>query len=58
MKRLADGGTSFITLIHGADVSEDKAQELYEQVNAKFGNAEVMLINGGQPVYYYIVSVE
>ncbi len=58
VKRLADGGTSFITLIHGADVSEDKAQELYEQVNAKFGNAEVMLINGGQPVYYYIVSVE
>ena len=58
VKRLADGGTSFITLIHGADVSEDKAQELYEQVNAKFGNAEVMLINGGQPVYYYIISVE
>jgi len=58
VKRLADGGTSFITLIHGADVSEDKAQELYEQVKAKFGNAEVMLINGGQPVYYYIISVE
>ncbi|MDE5577323.1 MAG: hypothetical protein K2J11_08050 [Oscillospiraceae bacterium] len=58
VKRLADGGTTFITLIHGTDVSEEKAQELYEHVKSKFGNAEVMLINGGQPVYYYIISVE
>ncbi|MGN0675863.1 MAG: DAK2 domain-containing protein [Oscillospiraceae bacterium] len=57
-KRLADGGTSFITLIYGADVSDEKANELCEQVRNKFGNAEVMLINGGQPVYYYIISVE
>lgn len=57
-KRLADGNTSFITLIYGADVSEEKAAELYERVKAKFDGAEVMLINGGQPVYYYIISVE
>lgn len=57
-KRLADGNTSFITLIRGADVSEEKAAELYERVKAKFDGAEVMLINGGQPVYYYIISIE
>ena len=57
-KRLADGNTSFITLIHGADVSESKAEELYRRVSDKFDGAEVMLINGGQPVYYYIISVE
>lgn len=57
-KRLADGNTSFITLIHGADVSESKAEELYKRVSDKFDDAEVMLINGGQPVYYYIISVE
>lgn len=57
-KRLADGNTSFITLIHGADVSESKAEELYQKVSDKFDDAEVMLINGGQPVYYYIISVE
>ena len=57
-KRLVDGNTSFITLIHGADVSESKAEELYKRVSDKFDDIEVMLINGGQPVYYYIISVE
>ena len=57
-KKLMNGGSSYITLIYGADVSEEKAQELYSRVKEKFGDAEVMLINGGQPVYYYIISVE
>lgn len=57
-KKLMNGSASFITLIYGTDVSEEKAQEVYEHVKAKFDNAEVMLINGGQPVYYYIISVE
>ena len=57
-KRLVDGNTSFITLIHGADVSESKAEELYQKVSDKFDDAEVMIINGGQPVYYYIIYVE
>lgn len=58
VKKLANGSTSFITLIHGEGISEEAAQEVYEHVKAKFGNAEVMLVNGGQPVYYYIISVE
>lgn len=57
-KKLMNGSSSYITLIYGADVAEEKAQQVYEQVKAKFDNAEVMLINGGQPVYYYIISVE
>ena len=57
-KKLADGSSAFITLIYGADVEEEDAAALCEQVKNKFGNAEVMLVNGGQPVYYYIISVE
>lgn len=57
-KKLMSGSSSYITLIYGADVSEEKAQELYSRVKEKFDDAEVMLINGGQPVYYYIISVE
>lgn len=57
-KKLMSGSSSYITLIYGADVSEEKAQELYSRVQEKFDDAEVMLINGGQPVYYYIISVE
>ncbi len=57
-KRLMNGSSRFVNIIYGADVSEKDAEELYEHVKSKAGNAEVMLINGGQPVYYYIISVE
>ena len=51
--------TSFITLISGCDVSEEDAQRTRELVQAKVGDGiEVTLINGGQPVYYYMISVE
>ena len=51
--------TSFITVIYGADVSDSQAQEAYEAITAKLPNdVEVNLVNGGQPVYYYIISAE
>ena len=49
---------SFITLIHGCDVSSEDAARVHEQLCAKFPAAEVTLVDGGQPVYYYILSVE
>ncbi len=58
VKRLADGNTSFITIYKGADVPEEDAREVCEHVKSKFGNADVTLVDGGQPVYYYIISVE
>ncbi len=57
-KRLAGSDTAFITLIHGAETDPAEAEALCQQVQNKFSNAEVMLVNGGQPVYYYIISVE
>ena len=51
--------TQFITVISGCDVSEEDAQRTLELVQAKVGDGiEVTLINGGQPVYYYMISVE
>ncbi len=58
-KKLTKPSSSYITLIYGADVSEEQAQEMYEAVRAKIGaDVEISLVNGGQPVYYYIISVE
>ncbi|MVB11305.1 hypothetical protein CAFE_20150 [Caprobacter fermentans] len=52
-------GTSFITLIYGADVTEEMANDAYNRIKAKVsGDIEITLVNGGQPVYYFIVSVE
>lgn len=51
--------TSFVTLISGCDVSEEDAAATFEMVKQKVpGDVEVMLLNGGQPVYYYMISVE
>ena len=58
-KKLAKGDVSYITLIHGADVTEENAEELQKFIQSKLGDkVEVMLANGGQPVYYYIISAE
>jgi len=48
----------FITVYYGADVTEAGAAELTEAFTAAFPETEISLINGGQPVYYYIISVE
>lgn len=51
--------TSFITVISGCDVNEEDAQRTTELVKAKCpAGIEVTHINGGQPVYYYMISVE
>ena len=51
--------TSFITVISGCDVSEEDAARTAQLVQAKCpGGIEVTQLAGGQPVYYYIISVE
>ena len=51
--------TQFITVISGCDVSNEDAEHTAELVKSKCGgNIEVSHISGGQPVYYYMISVE
>ena len=57
-KKLVKGDSSFITILYGSDVTDEAAEALYKQVSAKYPNIDVNLINGGQPVYYYYISVE
>ncbi|MDE6149938.1 MAG: DAK2 domain-containing protein [Ruminococcus sp.] len=57
-KRLVKGDSSFITILYGSDVTDEAAEALQKQISNKFSNLDVNLINGGQPVYYYIISVE
>lgn len=58
-KHLISGESSYVTVMYGADVPEDKANEAFDHLKSKLGdNVEFVLVNGGQPVYYFIVSVE
>ena len=59
LKQMVKRDSQFITVIHGADVEENQAAIIEEQIMDKYGSkAEVTVINGGQPIYYYIISVE
>ena len=52
-RRLVKGDTSYVTLIYGADVTDEQAEHVQALLSAKLSDKiEVMLVNGGQPVYY------
>ena len=48
-----------VTIFYGEDITEEEAMQIQAAVEAKVGSdIEVVMVNGGQPVYYYIISVE
>ncbi|MBR4240883.1 MAG: DAK2 domain-containing protein [Eubacterium sp.] len=50
---------SMVTLIFGEDVSEEDAAKVEQRLSEKYKNEiEISVVNGGQPIYYYIISVE
>ncbi|MBR6533318.1 MAG: DAK2 domain-containing protein [Clostridia bacterium] len=59
LKKMIKPDSEFVTVIYGEDVTEEQASAIEEQIQAKFGDkTEITFINGGQPIYYYILSVE
>ncbi len=52
------GEDGIITLFYGESVKEREAEEVADIIRGRFPDAEVSVVNGGQPVYYYILSVE
>ena len=58
-RKLSGKEVNFVTVIYGEDVTEEAAEAVCDGVRAKLGeDVDVSIINGGQPVYYYFVSVE
>jgi len=62
LERLAaaegEKGAEFVTIFYGEDVTEEQAQKAQEIFAAACPDAEVSVLPGGQPVYYYMISVE
>ena len=58
-KKMLKGDSTYVTVMYGVDVPDSAAEEAFNYVRSKISNdVEMVLVNGGQPVYYYIVSVE
>ncbi len=55
---MVDEDSELISIYYGDDVSEDEANEISELISEKYSDCDVELQFGGQPVYYYIMSVE
>ena len=57
-KMLEDREEAMVTLYFGEGVTEEQANELSERIMAKLPDTEIIAIPGGQPLYYYYISVE
>ena len=62
LRRLAQAdaqqSAEFINIFYGEDVTEEQAQKALELFTECCPNAEITLLSGGQPVYYYMISAE
>ena len=58
VEKLVDEDSAIITLFYGEDTSEEDAEALRDSLEEKFEDIDVELHYGGQPLYYYLISVE
>ena len=58
MKAVVTDEDELITVYYGADTTEDEAQQLSAEIADAYPNCDVECHMGGQPLYYYLISVE
>ncbi|MFR3727499.1 DAK2 domain-containing protein [Lacrimispora sp.] len=58
LRSMVEDESELVTIYYGKDISEEAANKLKEKVEETFSACEVELHAGGQPVYYYLLSVE
>ena len=58
IERMTDEDSEFVTIYSGKSVKKQAAEEMLDSLEEKFEDLEVSLKKGGQPLYYYIISVE
>lgn len=57
-EKIKDDKDSIVTIYYGSDVTEADAMKVKEELESRYKNLEVTVYQGGQPVYYYYISVE
>lgn len=55
---MVDSDSEIISIYYGEEISEDDANELAEALEEQYPGCDIEVNNGGQPIYYYVISVE
>ena len=55
---MMDADSELISVYYGSDIEEDTANALVDALTEKYPSCEVEVYSGGQPIYYYVISVE
>lgn len=58
MEEIVTDESEIITIFYGSDITEEEANEILEELTNKYEDVDVELYYGGQPLYYYIFSIE
>ena len=58
LEYMVDDESEMISVYYGKHTSEEDAEALADRIREQFGDCEVEVAPGGQPIYYYIMSVE
>lgn len=58
IRAAVDEDSEIVSIYYGSDVTEDDAQEICDFIEEEYPDCEVEINRGGQPLYYYVISVE
>lgn len=58
LRAMIDEESELVSIYYGAETSEEDAESFCEKARAEFPDCEIECHNGGQPIYYYMISVE
>ena len=58
LAQLVDDDTELISLYYGQDILEEDAMRFAQEIEELYPDADVDAHSGGQPIYYYVLSVE
>ena len=55
---MVDEDSAIISIYFGSDATEEDASEIASEIEEKYPDVDIEINNGGQPIYYYVISVE
>ena len=58
IEQMSDDESELLSIYYGSDVSKEQADNLVAMIQEKYPDYEIEVHSGGQPIYYYILSIE